>query len=685
MTLDLSRLLRPGSIAVIGGGWGIAVVEQCLKMGFRGDIWPVHPARDEIHGLRCYRSVADLPSAPDATFIGVNRTLTIDVVRQLSAIGAGGATCFASGFAEAEDDRDAGASLQAQLIEAARDMPVIGPNCYGLINYLDGALLWPDQHGGRRVERGVAILTQSSNILINLTMQRRALPMAYCLTAGNQAQTGLEDLAMAVLDDDRVTALGLHIEGIRDIRAFEAMAAHARELKKPIVALKVGKSAQARAATISHTASLTGSDAASRAFLKRLGIAQVDGLGAFLETLKLLHVHGPLPGRRLVSMSCSGGEASLIADLALSHDVELPALDSAQRDAVKATLSDLVTVTNPIDYHTFIWNDVPRMTATYAAMMDGPQDVTMLIADFPRADRTDAANWQCIEDSVISASSRTGARTIVASSLPENMPEPRAETLMAHGIAPLMGLEDALAAIAAAADIPVRWAAPAQPLLTAAGMECETRTLEEAEAKALLAVHGLHSPRSRTARTPVEAGRIADELGGQVVLKGQGFAHKTEAGAVCLNLSGSDAVQRAASQMQGATGFLVEEMVAGTVAELIVGVVRDPVHGFALTIGAGGVLAELLSDSATLLIPARRDDVRCAIEGLKINALLRGYRGKPAADLNAVLDAVDAVQSFVADSAERLEELEINPLMVTPKSAIVADALIRVRTETGDS
>lgn len=685
MTLDLSRLLRPGSIAVIGGGWGIAVVEQCLKMGFRGDIWPVHPARDEIHGLRCYRSVADLPSAPDATFIGVNRTLTIDVVRQLSAIGAGGATCFASGFAEAEDDRDAGASLQAQLIEAARDMPVIGPNCYGLINYLDGALLWPDQHGGRRVERGVAILTQSSNILINLTMQQRALPMAYCLTAGNQAQTGLEDLAMAVLDDDRVTALGLHIEGIRDIRAFEAMATRARELEKPIVALKVGKSEQAQVATISHTASLTGGDAASRAFLKRLGIAQVDGLGAFLETLKLLHVHGPLPGRRLVSMSCSGGEASLIADLALSHDLELPALDPAQRSAVKATLSDLVTVTNPIDYHTFIWNDVPRMTATYAAMMDGSQDVTMLIADFPRADRTNAANWQCIEDSVISASSRTGARTIVASSLPENMPEPRAETLMAHGIAPLMGLEDALAAIAAAADIPVRWAAPAQPLLTAAGMECETRTLEEAEAKALLAVHGLHSPRSRTARTPVEAGRIADELGGQVVLKGQGFAHKTEAGAVCLNLSGSDAVQRAASQMQGATGFLVEEMVAGTVAELIVGVVRDPVHGFALTIGAGGVLAELLSDSATLLIPARWDDVRCAIEGLKINALLRGYRGKPAADLNAVLDAVDAVQSFVADSAERLEELEINPLMVTPKNAIVADALIRVRTETGDS
>ena len=281
------------------------------------------------------------------------------------------------------------------------------------------------------------------------------------------------------------------------------MAARARELEKPIVALKVGKSEQAQAATISHTASLTGGDAASRAFLKRLGIAQVDGLGAFLETLKLLHAHGPLSGRRLVSMSCSGGEASLIADLALSHDVELPALDPAQKDAVKATLSDLVTVTNPIDYHTFIWNDVPRMTATYAAMMDGPQDVTVLIADFPREDRTDSTNWQCIEDSVIAASGRTGARTIVASSLPENMPEPRAEVLMAHGIAPLMGLEDSLAAIAAAAGIRALWASPADPLLAAGFVDVETRTLEEAEAKALIADHGLQSPRSRTARTPV--------------------------------------------------------------------------------------------------------------------------------------------------------------------------------------
>ena len=166
-------------------------------MGFGGDIWPVHPTRDEVHGRRCFRSVAELPEAPDAAFIGVNRNLTIDIVRALAARGAGGAICYASGFREAED----GAALEDALIEAAGDMPILGPNCYGVINYLDGALLWPDQHGGARVESGVAIVTQSSNIAINMTMQRRGLPIAYVATAGNQAQTGLSEIAHALLED----------------------------------------------------------------------------------------------------------------------------------------------------------------------------------------------------------------------------------------------------------------------------------------------------------------------------------------------------------------------------------------------------------------------------------------------------------------------------------------------------
>ena len=180
MSRDLSRLLRPKSIAVLGAGWAANVVEQCGKMGFTGPVWPVHPTRNAIAGVPTFRSLADLPQPPDAVFIGVNRHATVGVVSDLAAMGAGGAICFAAGWTEA-----GAPELQAALVAAAGDMPILGPNCYGVINYLDGALLWPDQHGGRRVERGVALLSQSSNIIVNLSMQTRGLPVAYvaCLAA----------------------------------------------------------------------------------------------------------------------------------------------------------------------------------------------------------------------------------------------------------------------------------------------------------------------------------------------------------------------------------------------------------------------------------------------------------------------------------------------------------------------
>ncbi|MEQ8741021.1 MAG: CoA-binding protein, partial [Hoeflea sp.] len=171
MSPDLSRLLRPRSIALFGGGWAVNVVAQLQKSGFDGQIWPVNPKRSDILGVPCIASIDDLPAAPDASFIGVNRDATVDVVRRLNAMGAGGATCFASGFRESESEGTGGAGLQDELVAAAGSMPILGPNCYGLINYLDNVALWPDQHGGVPVESGVAIVAQSSNIAINMTMQ----------------------------------------------------------------------------------------------------------------------------------------------------------------------------------------------------------------------------------------------------------------------------------------------------------------------------------------------------------------------------------------------------------------------------------------------------------------------------------------------------------------------------------
>jgi len=341
--MSLERLLHPKTIAVVGGGaWCEAVVKQCMKSGFAGKLLAVHPKRDTVGGIPSVPSIDALPWAPDAAFLGINRTATVDVLQELSARGGGGAVCFASGFSES-DDRD-GASLQQALAKAAGDMAVLGPNCYGFINNLDGAALWPDQHGLSRQTKGVAILTQSSNIAINLTMQKRGLPIAYMITTGNQALQDLASIAMALLDDTRITAIGLHIEGFKDVAQFEQLATKAQQRSVPIIALKVGVSAQAQLATQSHTASLAGSHAGANALLKRCGVCAVQSLPELLEALKLAHVFKRLPGGRLASLSCSGGEASLMADAVERHaQLSLPSLPKAASDTLINNLGPHVT------------------------------------------------------------------------------------------------------------------------------------------------------------------------------------------------------------------------------------------------------------------------------------------------------------------------------------------------------
>ncbi|MCP8893875.1 acetate--CoA ligase family protein [Shinella daejeonensis] len=680
---SLDRLIRPKSIAVFGGKEARRVVEQCEKMGFSGEIWPVHPRESEIFGRKCYRSVAELPAAPDASFVGVNRQLTIGIIRDLAARGAGGAVCYASGFREAASELADGDDLQKALVDAAGDMPILGPNCYGFINMLDGALLWPDQHGMLRTGRGVAVLTQSSNIACNISMQQRGLPLAYILTAGNQAQTGLADLAFAVLEDPRVTAVGLHVEGFDSIEALERLALRARELKKPVVALKVGKSEQAQRATVSHTASLAGNDAVSSALLARLGIGRVETLPELLETLKLLHVAGPLAGYAVSSMSCSGGEASLMADAGVKRKIIYRALREEQRQPLRDILGQMVTISNPLDYHTFVWGDREKQTAAFTTMMQGDYALNLVVLDFPRLDRCDATDWETTCHAVIDAARATGAKAGIVASMGENLPETIAGMLTENGVVPFHGIEEALAAAETAAAIGEIWSKPLPaPLLKVEPEDGDIVTLTEHDAKQALAAHGLPVPQGAVADTPAAAADAAESLGFPVVLKGLGVAHKTEAGAVKLDLTSRQAVLDAATAMAGvASGFLVETMVARPVAELIVGAMRDPVAGPVLTIGAGGILVELLEDSAILTLPASEAAIREAIAGLKIAKLLSGYRGAPEGDTDALVAAVASAASYVVSNASILEELDVNPVMVLPQGhgVVAADALIRMR------
>jgi acyl-CoA synthetase (NDP forming) len=687
----LTRLLRPRSVAVIGGREARRVAEQLAGVGYCGDVWPVHPRHAEVAGLRAYASVDDLPAAPDASFVGVNRQRTVDIVAALARRGAGGAVCYASGFKEAAHHDVHGETLQQALLDAAGGMPIIGPNCYGFINYLDRALLWPDQHGGQPLadgERGVALLTQSSNIAISLSMQQRGLPLAYLLTAGNQAQQGITQLGQGLLADPRVSVLAMHVEGIDDATAFHELCMAARRRRVPVVMLRVGRSERGRRSALTHTASIAGSAHAASAFFARCGVAEVSDLEALVETCKLLHHLGPLAGTRIASLSCSGGEAALMADTASRHGLDFMPLGTRQRESLAGILGARVHLDNPLDYHTYIWGQREALQATFEAMLRGGADFTALLLDYPRTDRCDDADWRITEDAFAAALQITGARGGVLATLPENLPEQRILSLARRGIPALAGLAPALAALRAAADIGAgrAGAEPDPPWrhLPPGGAE---RVLHEHELKLALAASAIPVPAGEVVDSALEACAAARRLGGEVAVKAMGLAHKSEHGGVRLGVRGDDAVSAAAAAMLRLSPTLrVERMLPAPVGELLVGVTQEPPYGWLLTLASGGVFTELLEDGVSLLLPATAGEIRAALARLRTYRLLHGFRNGPRGDVAAVAATLAAIVDFVAARRDTLLELEINPLLVCEdgQGAWAADALMRVRdTEQG--
>ncbi len=448
--MSLSRLLNPTSIAFIGGNECAIAIKRTLELGFSGKIWAVHPKRVELSGIPTVKSIDDIDGPIDAAFIAVKREPTVDVVRALRKRNCGGAVIYAAGFAEA-----GATELQEEMLRAADGMPLLGPNCYGFVNSLAKAALWPDEHGIKTHEKGVAIITQSGNIACNFTFTQRALPLVAVFAIGNQADVDIARLMAALSDDPRITAIGLHIEGLKDIPAFAAAAEQCRRNRKPVIALKSGKSEQGAKTAMSHTSSLTGSDALYDALFLRHGIARMPGITAFVETLKFLH-HGVLPGNKLVSLSCSGGEAGLAADLALGRGVTFPPFNTATKPKITATLNEFVVIENPLDYHTFIWGDEEKLRNTFTAVLSGGFDCGMLILDFPPP-HSEPAQWHKTARAFVAAAKANHARAAIVSTLPECMPLDLAEQLLAEGIAPMMNLNDAITAFEAAAMIGENW------------------------------------------------------------------------------------------------------------------------------------------------------------------------------------------------------------------------------------
>ena len=722
--MTLSRLLNPKSIAFIGGNECAIAIRRTLELGFKGKIWAVHPKREELGGIATVKSVDDIESEVDAAFVAVKREPTIEIVRALSKKGCGGAVIYAAGFAEA-----GATELQDELLKAAGGMPLLGPNCYGFVNGLSRAALWPDEHGISIRESGVAIITQSGNIACNFAMSNRALPIACVFAIGNQADVDIARMLETLCTDDRITAIGLHIEGLKNIEAFTKAAALARKHQKPVIALKTGRSEQGARVTMSHTSSLAGADTLYDALFERYGIARMTSVTAFAETLKFLHHGGPLKSARLVSLSCSGGEAALVADMALTKNVTFPPFNETTKRLVAATLNEFVSIDNPLDYHTFIWGDEDKLQNTFMAVLGGGFDVGMLILDLPTHPHMNPAAWWKTARAFRRASELQSARAVIVSSLHESMPLDLATDLANSNMAPMMGLDDALTAFEAAAFIGQNWARslaldshpqtpmgnplplvrhprsstrhttplnrhpsegwdPASP--HALGLEesgtpafagvTELGVITEHEGKVLLAKFGLVVPKGYVCTT-AQAVSTANALGYPVAVKisSTTILHKTEVGGVALNLKTAAEVEAAAILMSKlGDELLIEKMVQGAVAELIVGLKSDPQFGLALVIGAGGIFTELLKDSVTLMLPTSSEEIIRALNKLRVWKLISGFRGK-SGDQEATIAAIQSIAAFAAAHDGQIEELDVNPLFVLSDGAVAADIMLRIK------
>lgn len=671
----LGRLLKPDTVALVGGDLVKTLVESCRRMGFAGEIWPVNPGRRRLAGLECYSSLEDLPSPPDAAFLAVNRDRTVEAVQTLAAMGAGSAVCYASLFAEHGRE---GADRQRLLVEAAGEMPVLGPNCYGLINAVDRVALWPDLMGCTPVEEGVALISQSGNVGLNLSFQRRELAVSHLITVGNQASVGVEDLMEELLEDERVRGIGLFLEAVRNPQRFLIMARRALRAGIPVVALLVGRSRRGAEIARSHTASMSGMADAYRALFERGGVMGVDTISGLLETLAVLTGVGPLRGNRVVSLSCSGGEASHVADLSEGTGLEFVPFSARQASRIDRILGGRVKVGNPLDYHTFIWDDRVRLERLFDEVLAGPQDATMLVLDVPEAEG-DFSAFRKTARAMVAARQRSQGPVLVASGVPENLGAGLARELSAGGVTAVRGIEEALAGLAAA----FRWGearhgAPppfpaAAPPPTGAPVH-----LNEVQAKARLNSWGVPVPEGRVASVET-VGAVAQTVGYPVVVKALGLDHKTERGGVRTGLRSPadlhEAVRAMSEHHRGR--FLVEEMVEDVVAELLVSVRRQWPVGWLVTIGAGGVAAELLDDLAHLLAPVTRHEVEMGLGTLRVGRILAGYRGAPAADAGVCAAAITGLVNGALGDGD-VVEMEVNPLLVTSSEAVAVDALLSV-------
>ena len=689
---NLNRLFNPKNIAVFGGNDAEIVVSQCKKMGFKGDIWPVNPKREKINGIKCFPSVDDLPKGPDASFIAVPRLPAIAIVKKLNEMNSGGGVCYTAGFREVGKE---GSKLEKDLLASVGDFALIGPNCYGMINYVNKIALWPFDHGGEFPGFGAAIITQSGMLSNDLSTSRRSMPFAYMVSAGNQSVLSIEDYIEYFSQKEEVKAIGLHIEGLQDIERFQKGCLMALERKVPIVAIKTGSSAIGNSLVSSHTGSLSGTDEIYNSLFDHLGIIRVTNPHEFLETLKFLCISGPVSGKKLAAFTCSGGGATMLADYAEKINLDFNQPSQKVDKKLKKLLPLTATVSNPLDYTTPIWGIPEKTGPVFNTFFEDDYDCAILVQDYLPPNINELNKYYLKDaEAFFKASRKLNLPTIICSTVPENNDQKIGDYFVNNHVTPIQGLEEALNAVKRSYKFYQRYHEFIKGKVSIKSsinnVNQKPKMLNEIESKSILKKIGLKIPNFSSEKNYFDQKKLKthkSKLNFPVCVKmvSDKIQHKTDLGAIKLNINNYNELDKALTEIRSnvlgsdtkfSNHFLIEEMQTEPIGELLVGIFHDKQFGYIMTIAAGGILANLIEDSVSILLPTTIFDIKNSLQKLKINKLFSGYRGRKKINRSLLLSNLIKLADFVIDPKNKIQQLEINPLFVFERDNVAVDGII---------
>ncbi len=685
--MNLDRLLAPRSVAVVGASprvdtYGHQALDNLVAAQFNGPVFGVHPRETEVLGVRCYPTLSDLPEVPDAIVIATPAATVPNLIDEAGRLGVGGAVVIAAGFAEVEHGRD----LQRQLRENALryDMPVCGPNGNGLVSVVRRAPLWGDGYNIASAG-GVALVSQSGNVAVNAIGAARALHLHTVISCGNQAVLDASDYVVALAEQEGVRSIALYLEAEGDgVRLTEGLAMCA-EREIGVVVLKSGRSALGATAAAAHTGAVAGDAQVLRALIEDAGGAWVDDPHELLETAKAM-AHGRRKvGAGVAVITCSGGDAAISADEADRLGIPLPPLADATKAALEPIVPDAATIGNPLDYTAMIWGDVEGIANIVRVTASDPSLGQVLVYyDMPQKMGAAASySWNSQLDGILLGGQDSDAPVIVASTLPDLLPEDLVDKCLQRGVPAVWGLTTGIK-VADAMRRPFGDPVRLRGVGAIAGPANPGEWLAEHEAKYLLAKAGVSVPRGGVASTTDELAALIYEFDGPMAMKlsHASLQHKSDIGALELGVVGTDHARAAFDRLRAIDGHhdspvLVEQMQAPGV-ELLIAARRDSVVP-CLVIGLGGLWVEAVGDAAVIPLPADAARVEAAIGSLRGASLLTGGRGRPPVDLEAVTDVAVRVGQLLID--EDLMLVELNPVFARPagadSGAVAVDAVIR--------